>query len=126
MADDTTGNATVDGAEQTAKETTPQAQTVPYARFQEVLGQKKAAEAALEAVVAELAQDVPEDMRDLIPAGLPAADRAAWIRAAKAKGLFTPPAPANSPDAKRPTGKPQLDLADMTPLQKLQAGYAKK
>jgi len=125
---DTDGNATVDGAqEQTAKENTPQGneKTVPYARFQEALGQKKAAEAALEAVVAELTQDVPEAMRDLIPATLPAAEKAAWIRVAKAKSLFTPSVPANSPDAKRPGGKPTLALEDMTPMQKMQSGYAK-
>lgn len=99
--------------------------SVPYSRFAEVVEQRKAAEAALEAVVAELAQDVPEDMRDLIPAGLPAAERAAWIRTAKAKGLFTVPAPASSPDAKRPTGKPIEDLSGLSPLAKLQRAYGK-
>ena len=125
---DTDGNATENGAqEQTAKEHTPQGneKTVPYARFQEVLGQKKAAEAALDEVVAELTQDVPETMRDLIPASLPAVEKAAWIRTAKAKGLFTASAPVNSPDAKRPGGKPTLSLDDMSPMQKMQSGYTK-
>ncbi len=126
--EDITGSAT-DNGDQTAKETPQvgtQEKTVPYGRFQEVLTQRKAAEASLENLVAELAQDIPEAFRDLIPSSLPAAERAAWIRTAKAKGLFTAQAPASSPDAKRPSGKPIQDLSDMTPLQMLQSGYGKK
>ena len=125
--EDNTGNSTVN-AEQSADTTpsgTPQEKTVPYGRFQEVLGQKKAAEQALDAIVAELSEEVPEAFRDLIPASLPAAERAAWIRSAKAKGLFAPTAPASSPDAKRPSGKPINDISSMTPLQKMQGGYGK-
>ena len=122
--DDTIGNASEHG-EPTAKENLPQEKTVPYARFQEVLTQRKAAEAALEELVTELAQDVPEAMRDLIPASLPATEKAAWIRTAKARGLFAAPAPASSPDAKRPAGKPSIDLSDMSPAQMMRAGYEK-
>ena len=126
MADDTTGNATENGAEQTAKET-PQGspeKTVPYARFKEVVDARKAAEESLAAVVEEMIATLPEDMVDLVP-NLPPAEKIRWINAAKAKGLFTPPAPANSPDAKRPSGKPAQDISDMSPMQKMQAGYAK-
>ena len=123
MADDIDGNATDNGADDKAKDT-PQA--VPYARFKEVVEARKAAEAALEAVVTELTMDVPETYRVLIPASLPAAERAAWIRNARAKGLFTPPAPANSPDSKRPTGKQQTDISTMNASQKLRMAFGKK
>lgn len=117
------GTAAENG-ELTAKET-QQEKTVPYGRFQEVLTQRKVAESALESLVTELTQDVPEAMRDLIPASLPALERAQWIRTARAKGFFTPPALSNSPDSKRPAGKPDLDLSDMNPMQMMHAGYGK-
>lgn len=126
MTDDITGNATENGAEQIPQgspQGSPQEKTVPYSRFQEMNTAKKLAEAALEAVVKEMEQDVPEAMRDLIPASLPAAERAAWIRNAKARGLFTPPASPSSPDAKRPGGKPTINISDLLPMQKMRAGY---
>ena len=129
MADDTIGNATVDGA-QTANDSTTQGATeksVPYSRFQEVLSQRKAAETALESIVEELAQDVPEDMRDLIPAGLPAVEKAAWIRNAKAKGLFTKAGAGepDSPGSKRPGAKPPQDLSGLNPVQQMSMGYGR-
>jgi len=128
MSDQDTGNATDNGAQDGKAKETPQAQTVPYSRFQEVVEQRKAAEAALEAVVAELAQDVQEDMRDLIPAGLSAVDRAAWIRTAKAKGLFTKPSASepDSPGSKRPGAKPPQDLSGLNPVQMMSMGYGRQ
>ncbi len=52
---------------------------IPKTRFNRVLEQKKAAEAALKTVADELIQDIPDDMRDLVPAIAPA-EQIKWIR----------------------------------------------
>ena len=119
--EDITGNATENG--ESSKETPPQEKSIPFSRFQEVVNARKAAEQALESLVTELASDIPEEFRDLIPTSLPPTERAAWIRSAKAKGLFTASVPASSPDAKRPGGKPTQDLSGLNPSQMMRAGY---
>ncbi len=124
--EENTGNATDNG--DLANDTpqgNPQDRSVPYERFTQVNTAKKAAEDALAAIVGSMVAELPEDMRDLVP-NLPPVEKAAWIRSAKERGLFTAPAPASSPDAKRPGGKPTQDFSDLTPLQMLQAGYGKK
>lgn len=97
---------------------------VPYSRFQEVVEQRKGLEATLNSLIADM---VPEDMRDLVP-NLPPAEKAAWLKTAKERGLFSKPeaAPASSPDAKRPGGKTNIDLNSLSPLQKLQHGFGRK
>lgn len=47
-------------------------------------------EAALNAIVADLLNDIPATMRDLVP-NLPPVEKALWIRQAVRKGLFAPP-----------------------------------
>lgn len=103
----------------------PQAQQhlVPKSRLDEVIGQKKAAEAALEEIAASILAEVPEDMRDLIPADLPPAARIKWVRAAMAKGIFGSPAGATNPDAKRPGAKAPADMSGMNPRQMMATGY---
>ena len=97
---------------------------VPYSRFAEVVEQRKGLETMLNSLIEDM---VPEDMRDLVP-NLPPAEKAAWIRNAKERGLFTRPeaVPASSPDAKRPGGKQQIDLSSLSPMQKLQHGFGQK
>lgn len=98
--------------------------SVPYSRFAEVVEQRKGLEATLNDLIADM---VPEEMRDLVP-NLPPAEKAAWIRNAKERGLFSKSeaAPANSPDAKRPGGKQEIDLSGLSPMQKLQHGFGRK
>lgn len=134
MSEDT-GTATVNG-EQTA-DVTPQATpaknpadlpgSVPYSRFQEVVEQRKGLETTLNSLLDGMVSDLPEDMRDLVP-NLPPAEKAAWIRSARERGLFSKPeaAPTSSPDAKRPGAKQPIDLTGLTPLQKMQAGYSQQ
>ena len=99
--------------------------SVPYARFQEVVEQRKGLEGTLNALIDGMVNELPEDMRDLVP-NLPPAEKAAWIRNAKERGIFSAPQPpANSPDAKRPGGKQPTDFSNLTPLQKMQMGYGK-
>ncbi|WP_027368949.1 hypothetical protein [Desulfocurvibacter africanus] len=82
----------------------------------------KAMQDALSSVLEDLKADIPENMRELIPGGLPPAEQIKWIRQAQKKGLFAKPA-ANSPDSKQPSGKKPADLDGMTPHQMLAMGY---
>lgn len=102
-------------------------QAVPYSRFAEVNAKRKAAEDALSAIVDGLCEQVPEDMRSLIP-NLPPVERAQWLKDAQAKGLFSKQtkAPATSPDAKRPSGKQNTDTSGMNAMQKLQHAFGQK
>lgn len=126
----TTENTTGTAAENSATaEATPQGnrtqeKTVPYGRFQEVVEQRKGLESTLNALVDGMVQELPEDMRDLVP-NLPPAEKVSWIRTAMQKGLFTQQAPVSSPDAKRPGGRPPQDLNSMTPVQMMSMGYDK-
>lgn len=122
-----TGTAAVNG-EQKAEET-PQEQAqvkgnVPYARFQEVVEQRKGLESTLNSLIDGMICELPEEMRDLVP-NLPPAEKAAWIRAAKERGLFgkSEAAPASSPGSKRPGGKPITDLSGLNPIQMMSMGY---
>ena len=101
----------------------PQGHMIPKGRFDEVVGQKKAAEAALEEIATSLVEEVPEDMRDLITADLPPAARIKWVRAAMAKGIFGGPAGVANPDAKRPGAKAPADFSGMNPRQIMAHGY---
>ena len=117
------GNAPDKGEEQApgqGKDQEPQG-SIPKARFDEVNAKRKAAEDTLKAVVAELVEDLPEDMRDLVP-NLPPAEQVKWIRAATKKGLFSK-APVNGPDSKRPGGKPPANFDNLSPAQMRAAGY---
>lgn len=98
--------------------------TVPYARFQAVNDAKKAAEETLTGLVAELVEDIPEDMRDMVP-DLPPAQKIKWLRAAQKKGLFTAKQEPTGPDAKRPGGKPATDFNGMSAQEKMAHGYGK-
>lgn len=99
--------------------------TVPYERFQAVNAAKKQAEETLAGIVAELVEDIPEEMWDIVP-DLPPAAKIAWIRSATKKGLFTGKAPDQSgPDSKRPGGKPPVDFNNMSATQRMAHGYGK-
>lgn len=95
--------------------------SIPKTRFNQVLEQKKAAEAALKTVVDELIQDIPEDMRDLVPAIAPA-EQIKWIRNAIQRGVFTQKA-ESGPDSKRPGGNRGSDFAGMSPQAIMATGY---
>lgn len=128
---DPNGSATDTGATEQApansnpepKQPTGQQHMIPKGRFDEVVGQKKAAEAALEEIATSIVEEVPEDMRDLIPAELSAAGRIKWVRAAMQKGIFGSPAGVTNPDSKRPGAKAPADMSGMNPRQMMAMGY---
>ena len=95
---------------------------IPKSRFDQVVSQRKAAEAALGEFVESLVEQVPEDQRELIP-DLPPAQKGKWLQAALAKGLFGGQSAASGPDAKRPGGSPSPDIDQMSPRQMRASGY---
>ena len=132
MTDDQNGSASDNGEPTKAPEQNnqepkqqPQGHMIPKGRFDEVVGQKKAAEAALEEIASSLVDEIPEDMRDLVPSDLPPAARIKWVRAAMAKGIFGSPAGATNPDSKRPGSKAPADFSGMNPRQIMAHGYNK-
>lgn len=94
---------------------------IPKSRFDQLNEQKKSAEAALKTVVDELINDIPEDMRDLVPAIAPA-DQIKWIRNAIQRGVFTKKADSG-PDSRRPGGSRGSDFAGMSPQAIMATGY---
>lgn len=137
MSEDT-GTAAVNGeqkAEETqqGKSTTEQATNkgaVPYSRFAEVVEQRKGLETTLAEIVEGIINDLPEGVRDLVP-NLPAAEKVAWIKVAKERGLFAKGSSqgdpkTDSPDSKRPGGKQQVDLNGMSATEKLRFGFSQR
>jgi hypothetical protein len=99
---------------------------IPKARFDEVNVKKKAAEDELAAVAESLKEDIPEDHRDLIP-DLPPAALIKWIRAANAKGIFSPKAVESPDGGKRPNPRqPTEDTTGLSPQTIMARGYTAK
>jgi len=96
--------------------------SVPYARFHQVNEQKKAAEETLKGLADEALEEIPEDLRDIVP-NLPPADKIKWIRAAMKKGLFGKAVQTNGPDSERPGGKPPQNHENMHPYAVIAQGY---
>jgi hypothetical protein len=131
MTDDTnvTGHDNADDSQNQATGGAPDTQRnvehmIPKGRFDQVVNQRKAAESALEELATEMVEEIPEDMRDIIP-DLPAAARIKWMRTAMKKGLFGGNAPEGL-DVKRPGGKPPTNFDGMTPAQIMAQGYGQK
>jgi hypothetical protein len=100
--------------------------TVPYARFTEINEKRKAAEDELAAVADSLKEDIPEDHRDLIP-DLPPAALIKWIRAANAKGIFSPKAVESPDGGRRPNPRqPTEDTTGLSPQTIMARGYTAK
>ncbi len=117
-----TGNSSAQENGSSAQNNTTPEKTVPYARFQQVNEQKKAAEETLKALAEEAFEEVPENMRELIPDLSPAL-QIKWIRMAMKKGLFGGNTQKNGPDAERPGGKPPQNYEGMHPYAVMAQGY---
>jgi hypothetical protein len=113
-ADTTTAPAAGDTAEK---------HMIPKARLDQEISKRRVAEEQLEGIAKELEADVPEQYRELIPASLSAADRIKWLRAANARGLFTPAEPLPTDQSKPKITKPTPSLDSLSPVQKMAAGY---
>jgi len=115
-------NADQDKAQTPEPDSVKTESMIPRARLNQEIEKRKTSEEALRAVVDDLKEDIPEDMRDLVP-DLPPAEQVKWIRVAFKKGVFGGNQPQDGPDSKRPGGKPPQDFDNMTPLQMREAGY---
>jgi len=94
---------------------------IPKSRFDQVLEQRKRATDALRTVADEMVEDVPEQYQSIIPDLEPAA-KITWIRNAIKTGLFNKTV-VNGLDSKRPSGKPVVDLSNVSIDEKFKAGY---
>jgi hypothetical protein len=94
---------------------------VPKSRLDAEIDKKKVAETALDEVANALIEEIPEDMRDVVP-DLPPAEKIKWLQAAKKKDLFKL-GHVESPDSKRPGGKPSTDFENMNPHTMRESGY---
>jgi len=94
---------------------------IPKHRFDEVNEKLKSSKAELQQVADELKQDVPEDMRELVP-DLPPGQLIKWLRNANAKGLFAAKT-VDALDTKRPNDQKTVNIDDLPTHQKMAAGY---
>ncbi len=94
---------------------------IPKSRFDQVVGQRKEAEAAIQVILDGMIEDIPEDKRDIIP-DLSPAKKIAWLTTAKKQGFFDDKQ-IESPDSIRPGGKAPTDFDNMTPAQRMATGY---
>lgn len=128
MEDHQNGNAPDSGADQDKAQGPGNApdqnreHMIPKSRFDQVVSQRKQAEAALDEIAAELSEEISEDMRDMIP-DLPPAQKIKWLRAAMKKGIFGGNQQTSGPDSKRPGGKPPTDFDGMSPQSIMAQGY---
>ena len=97
---------------------------IPLSRLNQEIEKRKQSDKALNEIAENLIEDIPEDMRDIIP-NLAPAEKIKWIRNANKKGFFELKLPENSPDSRRPGGKPPIDFKDMTPQAIMATGYKK-
>ena len=95
---------------------------IPKSRLDQEINKRKEADKAIEAVANELLEDIPEDLRDVVP-DLPPAEKIKWIRNAQKKGLFNTNHKQDGPDSKRPGGKQPKDLSNLTPFELRRMGY---
>lgn len=95
---------------------------IPKSRLDQEINKRKEADKAIEAVANELLEDIPEDLRDVVP-DLPPAEKIKWIRNAQKKGLFNTNHKQDGPDSKRPGGKQPQDLSNLTPFELRRMGY---
>lgn len=98
---------------------------IPKLQYEKELQKRKETETALTEIADSLVESIPEEMRDLIP-DLPPAAKVKWIKAAMAKGVFDPKAPADGIDTKRPGSKQTGDMSNLTPHMMMARGYKTK
>lgn len=98
---------------------------IPKSRFDQVIQQKREAESALDDIANNLIEEIPEDMRDIIP-DLPPVQKIKWITTANKKGFFGSQHNHNGPDSKRPGDKVPQDFSNMSPQAIMALGYKTK
>lgn len=98
---------------------------IPKSRLDEEIAKRRAAEAEVTKLVDEMVSDLPEQYRGLVPDGLGGAEKLAWLRKAKATGIFVAKVPPT--DNGRPTSTPRVpDFNNLPTLTKIAASYGHK
>ena len=123
MSDENNGAAADTGDSNNENNQNQDSHMIPKSRFDAINAKKNEAIATLESIANELAEDVPEEFKALIPS-LPAADKIKWLRQATKSGLFSQKKP-DSPDSKRPVKKQAENFSTMNPHELRKAGYKK-
>jgi hypothetical protein len=98
---------------------------IPKSRLDQEIEKRKASDATLNEVAQGFVDDIPEDMRDIVP-DLPPAQKIKWIQNATKKGLFNPQAAPSGPDSKRPGSKKAESFDGMNPTAMIAQGYKTK
>ena len=82
----------------------------------------------LEAIITDMLnarlENLPEELRDIIPEGLTPEQKLAWIDKAERKGLFGPKAEEPIGEGTNPPQQQAVNLDDVPAFQKLLMGYA--
>lgn len=95
---------------------------IPKSRLDAEIAKRKDSEASMSEIAESFVEDLPEDMRELVPDLAPAA-KIKWIKAAQAKGLFDPKATPEGIDTKRPGSKKAENLDGLSPQAMMAKGY---
>ena len=95
---------------------------VPKSRLDQEISKRKEGEEALKEIAQSYLDEVPEEMKDLVP-DLPPLQKIHWLRNALAKGLFNGNRVESGPDSKRPGAKQAVDLSGLSPAALRRMGY---
>ena len=98
-----------------------QGNRIPKQRLDQEIAKRKESDATLAEIAQGFVEEVPEDMRDLIP-DLAPASKIKWIQNATKKGLFNPKI-AEGIDTKRPGRKAPESFDGMSPQAIMAKGY---
>lgn len=94
---------------------------IPKARLDQEIAKRKESETTLAEVAQGFVDEIPEDMKDLIP-DLPPAQKIKWIQNASKKGLFNPKT-AEGIDTKRPGRQQPENFDGLSPQAIMAKGY---
>ena len=95
---------------------------IPKSRFDQINQQKKEYENTLKEVADSFKEDIPEEYREIIP-DLPPKQQIEWVKAAKAKGLFTAKA-QDGPDSETPgPSNQEVDTSNLSAFDKMRSGF---
>jgi len=99
-------------------------QGIPKSRLDAEIAKRRESETTMAEIAQGFVEEIPEDMRDIIPDLQPAA-KIRWIQNAVKKGLFVVRTHEGI-DTKRPGSKPAANYDGMSPTAIMAQGYKTK
>ena len=97
---------------------------IPKSRLGQEIEKRKEAEKDLKAISDLMIEDIPEDMRSIVPDLAPSA-KIAWLKEANKLGFFNMKK-AESIDSKKPGDQKPTDFENMNPQAIMATGYKSK